>query len=57
MPHLISIIYRIFGFDIKVTVLKAKILKPNLFEGILDIETKSKTIVSLLPSALQIHQI
>ena len=42
MPHLISIIYRIFGFDIKVTVLKAKILKPNLFEGILDIETKSK---------------
>ena len=42
MPHLISIIYRMFGFDIKVTVLKAKIVKPNLFEGILDIETRLK---------------
>ena len=37
-----SIIYRIFGFDIKISVLKAKILKPVLFEGILCIKTKFK---------------
>ena len=42
MPHLMSIIYRIFGFDVKVRVLKAKVLRSTVFEGILNIENKVK---------------